>query len=165
MLALRGAGSGLAATLKLMVVVPVPLAGTPVTHEGTPLLVQEHAAAVLTSNELEPPETDALWLVGLSENVHASAACVTLNVCPAIVMLALRGVGSELAATVKLTVLLPVPLAGTPVIHDGTPLLVHEHAAAVLTSNELDPPEADALWLVGFSEYVHAKAACVTMNV
>ncbi len=68
------------------------------------------------------------------------------------VMLALRGVGSELAATVKLIVVVPVPLAGTPVIHAGTPLLVQPHAAAVFTANELDPPEAVALWLVGFSE-------------
>jgi len=67
-------------------------------------------------------------------------------------MLALREVGSGLAATVKLMVVVPVPFAGTPVIHDGTPLLVQPHDAVVLTSNELDPPDADALWLVGFSE-------------
>ena len=60
--------------------------------------------------------------------------------------------GSGLAATVKLIVVVPVPLAGTPVIHAGTPLLVQPHAAAVFTSNELDPPDADALWLVGFNE-------------
>ena len=70
-----------------------------------------------------------------------------------------------MAATVKLIVVVPVPLAGMPVIHDGTPLLVQEHVAAVVTSNELEPPEADALWLVGVSEYVHAKAAWVTLNV
>jgi hypothetical protein len=68
------------------------------------------------------------------------------------VMLAVRGVGSELAANVKLIVVVPVPFAGTPVIHAGTPLLVHAHAAAVFTANELDPPDADALWLVGFNE-------------
>ena len=67
MLALREVGSGLAATVKLIVVVPVPLAGTPVIHAGTPLLVQAHAAVVLTSNELEPPDADALWLVGFNE--------------------------------------------------------------------------------------------------
>ena len=67
-------------------------------------------------------------------------------------MVALRGVGSGLRATVKLIVVVPVPLAGTPVIQDGTPLLVQPHAAAVFTANELGPPDADALWLVGFSE-------------
>jgi hypothetical protein len=46
----------------------------------------------------------------------------------------------------------PVPLAG----HARNP---RRHAAArpatrrrVFTSNELDPPDADALWLVGFNE-------------
>ena len=66
MLALRGVGSGLAATVKLIVVVPVPLAGTPVIHAGTPLVVQLHVAAVFTSNALDPPEAGALWLVGLN---------------------------------------------------------------------------------------------------
>ena len=60
-------------------------------------------------------------------------------------MLAVRGVGSVLATTVKLIVVVPVPLAGTPVIHAGTPLLVHAHAAVVVTANELDPPDAVAL--------------------
>jgi hypothetical protein len=77
---------------------------------------------------------------------------MTLNVWPPIVMLALRGVESEFAATVKLIVVVPVPFAGTPVIHAGTPLLVHAHAAVVATSNELDPPEAVALRLAGFNE-------------
>ena len=53
MLALRGAVSGLAATVKLIVCGPAPLAGTPVIHAGTPLLVQSHPAAVLTANELD----------------------------------------------------------------------------------------------------------------
>ena len=48
-------------TVKLMVVVPVPLAGPHgVIHAGTPLLVQAHAAVVLISNELDPPDAVAL---------------------------------------------------------------------------------------------------------
>ena len=80
-------------------------------------------------------------------------------------MLALRELGSGLAATVKLIVVVPVPLAGTPVIHAGTPLLVQPHAAAVFTSNALDPPDAGAVWLVGFNEKLHEAAACETMKV
>ena len=75
-----------------------------------------------------------------------------MKVWPPMVMLALRELGSGLAATVKLIVVVPVPLAGTPVIHAGTPLLVQPHAAAVFTSNALDPPDAGALWPVGFNE-------------
>ena len=77
---------------------------------------------------------------------------MTVNVWPPMTMLALRGVGSGLAATVKLIVCGPVPFAGTPVIHAGTPLLVQAQPAAVFTANELEPPDADALWLVGFNE-------------
>ena len=57
-----------------------------------------------------------------------------------------------MAATVKLIVVVPVPLAGMPVIHDGTPLLVHAQPDVVVTSNALEPPPAVALWLVGFNE-------------
>ena len=60
MLAVRELGSGLPATVKLIVVVPMPLAGTPVIHAGTPLLVQPHAAAVFTSNALDPPAAVAV---------------------------------------------------------------------------------------------------------
>ena len=77
--------------------------------------------------------------------MQAAEACVTLNVWPPIVMLALRDEGSEFAATVKLTVVVPVPLVGTPVIQEGTPLLVHEQLAVVFTSNALAPPAAVAL--------------------
>ena len=60
-------------------------------------------------------------------------------------MSALRAAPSELAATVKLIVCVPVPLAGTPVIHAGTPLLVQPQPAVVVTANELAPPAAVAL--------------------
>jgi hypothetical protein len=142
----------LAATVKLTVWVPVALAGTPVIHAGTPLLVQPQLARVLTVKELAPPAADALWLFGLRENVHAAAACVTLNVCPPILMLALRGLGLLFVATMKLMVVVPVPVAGTPVIHGGTPLLLQVQPAAVFTANELAPPAAVALWLPGARE-------------
>ena len=60
---------------------------------------------------------------GSTSSCTTNAACVTVNVWPPMTMLALRGAGSELAATVKLIVCGPAPLAGTPVIHAGTPLL------------------------------------------
>ena len=80
------------------------------------------------------------------------------------VMVALRA-GPGLATTVKLIIVVPVPLAGTPVIHVGTALLVQPHAAGVVAMvNELDPPDAVAVWLVGFKEKLHA-GACETENV
>jgi hypothetical protein len=53
MLALRDRELGFASTVKLMVAGPVPLAGTPFTHVGTPLLVHPQPADVLTLNVLE----------------------------------------------------------------------------------------------------------------
>jgi hypothetical protein len=50
----------LAATTKLIVCGPDPLAGTPVIHSGTPLLVQSQPAEVFTANELAPPLVDGL---------------------------------------------------------------------------------------------------------
>ena len=87
--------------------------------------------------------------------MHANAACVTANVWPPIAMLALRGAGLGLAATVKLIVCGPAPFAGTPVIHTGTPLLVQAQPAAVFTANELELAAADGLYPVGASEKPH----------
>ena len=60
MFALRGVGSGFAATVKLIVCVPLPLAGTPVIHAGTPALVQLQPDAVVMSKALWPPPAEAL---------------------------------------------------------------------------------------------------------
>ena len=60
MVAFRCVGLGFAATVKLMLVVPVPLPGTPETHEGTPLLVQAQPDVVFTSKVLEAPPATAL---------------------------------------------------------------------------------------------------------
>ena len=81
-----------------------------------------------------------------------TAACITENVWPPMTRLAVRGAAAELAATVKLIVAGPVPLAGIPVIHAGTPLVVQLHAAVVVMLNALEPPAAVELWLEGFSE-------------
>jgi hypothetical protein len=166
-LALRELVSEFAATLKLIVVVPVPLDGTPVIQEGTPLLVHAHVEVVFTSNVDAPPAAVALWLLGLKVKLHvaAAAAWVIANVWPPMLMFALRWAGSGFGATVKLIVVVPVPLAGTPVIQEGTPLLVQVQPDVVLTSNALPPPEADALWLDGVSEKLHAAPACVTAKV
>ena len=84
--------------------------------------------------------------------MHAAAPCVTEKVCPPTTMFAVRVAGSGFEATEKLIVVVPVPLAGTPVIHAGTPLAVQLQTFGAVTSNALVPPAADALWLVGLSE-------------
>jgi hypothetical protein len=54
-----------------------------------------------------------------------------------------------LAATARVTDPLPVPLPPVTVIHDGAPLVVQVHPAAVVTATVLDPPAAVELRLVG----------------
>ena len=49
------------------------------------------------------------------------------------------------AATLKLTTRDPVSLAGTPVIHEGTPLLVQAHPGAVVTAKMLELAVAEEL--------------------
>ena len=77
--------------------------------------------------------------------MHAAPACITANVRPPMVMLALREAELGLASTVKLMVAGPVPPAGTPFTHVGTPLLVQLQPAGVVTLKELEPPPAFAL--------------------
>jgi hypothetical protein len=63
-----------------------------------------------------------------------------------------------LAATVRVTDPLPVPLPPVTVIHDGTLVVVQVHPAAVVTATVVDPPAAVVLKLVGLMLYVHAAA-------
>ncbi len=76
--------------------------------------------------------------------MHTNPACVTANVRPPMVMLTLREAELGFASTVKLTVVGPVPLAGTPFTHVGTPLLVQLQPTGVMILNVLEPPPAGA---------------------
>ena len=81
---------------------PVPLApAVIVSHIGAVLVavqVQALAAAVTPTVPVPAAALGAL-LVGASVNVHTTPACVTVNVCPAIVSVPVRGDGLGLAAT------------------------------------------------------------------
>src|SRR6187402_1666183 len=123
MSALRGVGSEFAATVKLIVVVPVPFVGTPVIHAGTPLLVQAQPAAVLTTTELAPPDADALWLPGASEYAHPPD-WLTVKLWPPMMMTTVRA-GPGFGSTVNAIVCVPIPLAGMPVTHVGTSIVFH----------------------------------------
>jgi hypothetical protein len=64
---------------------------------------------------------------------------------PAMLNLAVRAERLVLAATVKVKVVGPDPLAGMRLTQDGTPLLVQRQSPAVLTLSLPDPPSAGAL--------------------
>ena len=134
-----------------MVPAPGPLPPeTIVIQESLGVAVQlQPACVVRVISCAGVPAALKVRLPGATAYVHPFA-WLTANVWPSITMLALRA-GPVLAATVKLIVVVLVPLAGTPVIHAGAPLLVQLQPAVVVTSNELEPPAAVALWLVGLS--------------
>ena len=93
---------------------------------------------------------------GLRVKLHPSA-CVTVNVWPATVSVPVRR-GPVLAATVKFTAPLPVPVAGvTPVIQGALLAAVHEHPDVAATAIAVPaPPAAATDWDVGLMEYAHA---------
>ena len=67
-----------------------------------------------------------------------------MNDRPAIVSVSLRAF-PVLAATVRVTDPLPVPLPPVTVIHDGALVVVHVHPAVVVTPTAVDPPVAVGL--------------------
>jgi len=79
--------------------------------------------------------------------VHGAgtAACVTVNVCPAIVRVPVRA-APAFAATANATVPLPLPVApDVMVIHGALLLAVHAQPAVVVTSELPVPPAAATL--------------------
>src|SRR4051794_38659631 len=99
----------------------------------------------------------------------AGAACVIENVRLAAVIVAVRGAVPVLAATLNVTVPLPVP-AEPPVIVTQVALAAALHAqlaADAVTAIEPVPPASARLCAAGEIEKVHAgggAAACVSVN-
>ena len=99
--------------------------------------------------------------------MHVGPACVTVNVCPAMVTVPVRGAALPLMAAANATVPLPLPLAPLVTVSQDVLLLtaVHAHPDAAITLVEPVPPTARTDWLTGETEYVHGAPACVTLNV
>ena len=75
-----------------------------------------------------------------------------VNVCPAIVSVAVRAVALVLAVALKVTVPEPVPLAPAVTVAHAAPLLaVHAQPLGAVTVTEPDPPAAATAWLVADS--------------
>src|SRR5262249_7063784 len=107
----RGVVVRFAATAYPTVPLPMPL---------DPAVTVNHVGALLVAVQVQPP-TDAVTptvplpaaalgdaLVASSVNVHGAPAWVTVNVCPAIVSVPVRGVVARFAATAYPTVPLPM---------------------------------------------------------
>jgi hypothetical protein len=73
--------------------------------------------------------------------VQLAPVCVTVNVCPPIVIVAVRDTVLVLAAALKLTVPLPVPLApAVTVSHVALLAAVHAQPVPAVTLTEPVPP-------------------------
>ena len=158
----------LGATVKLTEPVPEPVAPALTVIQVTLLTaVQEQPVVVVTVVDASAPAAGTDWVEGEIENEHPAGSCVTENVCPPTVSVPVRGLVLALAATLKLTEPLPVPVAPLVTVNHPVSLLtpVHEHPDDAVIVAEPVPPAATTDWLVGASAYVHGAAACVTEKV
>ncbi len=99
MVALRDDPVGFAVALKLTVPLPLPDAPAVIVSHAA-LLAAAHAQPVpaVTPTDPVPPEPARSALVAESVNVHAAPACVTVNVWPPDVIVAVRDAVLVLAA-------------------------------------------------------------------
>ena len=120
---------------------PVPLA-PPVTVIQALLLVAVHEQLVPVTTLmplLEMPVEGADTLVGVRLEAQLLAACVTVKVIPAIVIVPARPVVPGFAATLNVTVPSPVPLA-PPVTVIQASLLVAVQEQLVPVTTDTDRP-------------------------
>ena len=98
--AVRESVSVLAPALYATVPDPVPLAPlVMVTHVDPLDAAQLQFDDVVTVTVPVPPVAGSVALAGAIVNVHVAAACVTVNVCPPIVIVPVRAVVPVFAAT------------------------------------------------------------------
>ena len=114
-----------------------------VTHAALLVAAQAQPAVVVTLTVPEPPAAANDWLAGERLKVQAAPAWVTVNVLPATVSVPVRGVVAVVAAAVKLTDPLPVPLAPALIVSHATLLVAdHPHPAPAVTPTVPLPPAA-----------------------
>jgi len=113
-----------------------------VSQETLLVAVQSHPAVVVTAIVFVPPTAGTDWKSGVTLKAHDDAeACVTVNVCPAIVSVPVRVVPVEFAAAEKVTSPFAVPDAPAVMVSQVALLVaVHVHPLAELTVTEPEPP-------------------------
>jgi len=120
---------------------PVPDPDT-VIHDVLVDADQTQPAWVVTDSVPAPPAADGDRLIGLTKKLHG-ADCVIVKGIPAISKVAVRFVVAVFAATLKLTVPLPVPLAPFAMVtHGAPPVAVHTQPPVVVTVTLPAPPAA-----------------------
>ena len=137
------------ATVKATLPEPEPAAPAMTVIQAALLLaVHAHPAPAVTMLLPVPPSAPKAWLPGDAEYVQAAAACVTVNVAPAIVSVPVRLVVEVLAATEKAA--LPGPDPDAPlvtVIQDALLVVLHAQFDPAVTDVPPEPPAALNDWL------------------
>jgi hypothetical protein len=125
--------------------VPLPLApAVMVSHEFPLAAVHVHPVGAVTLVDPVPPAAASDALADDSEYVQGAAACVTVNVCPAIVIVPWRDCVTVFCTAENVIEPLPLPLE-PPVTdsHAGALLTaVHEQPASVVIAADPVPPAA-----------------------
>ena len=104
--------------------------------------VQLHELLAVTATVPLPPSFGNEAEVGEMEKVQTNAAWDTVNVCPAIVRVPVRA-DPPLAAIVKLTVPVPLPVALAMIVNQLTlATAVHEQPLPAVTDTDPVPPLA-----------------------
>ncbi len=116
---------------------------------------------------LRAPTEFVDWIIGESEYAHDDGAdCVTVNVCPAMVIVPVSWLVVVLAATVKATVPFPVPLLPEVIVIQLALLVaVQLQPLEVVTPTLPVPPVEPNDWPVGEIEYVHDDKVNVAVTV
>jgi hypothetical protein len=108
-------------TLKVTGPVPAPLeALVSESHPALTFAAQAHPAVVVSVTDPVPPAAATDWLAGLIENTQGAAACVTVKICPPIVIVPTRATVAGLEAAVNLTMPVPVPDVAPVIDNQGT---------------------------------------------
>ena len=155
------------ATSKVTEPFPDPVAPlVSVIHDALLAAVQPQPVATVTV--LLPPAPAAVkdCAVGAIDGEQDAAACVTVNVAPAIVSVPVRLDATVFAATLNPVVPLPEPVAPLVTVIQGALLpAVHAQPVATVTLLLPVPPDAVKDWLVGEIDAEQEAASCVTVNV
>jgi hypothetical protein len=131
--------------LTLYFTVPLPVPDAPesiVIQLSFSDAVQPHEPAAVTVTVPLPPSFGNDADMGEMEKVQTNASCVTVNVCPPIVSVPVRD-DPLLAAIVKLTVPLPLPVGPAVIVSQLTPgAAVHAQPLPAVTVTDPVPPLA-----------------------
>jgi hypothetical protein len=132
-----------AATVNATLPGPVPAAPLEIAAHGAALVaVQLQPVVVVTATAPPPVALVNDWLIGVIVNTQGAAACVTVNVAPAIVRVPTRLTVAVFAATLKVTVAVPRPVAPAVTVIQGA-LLTAVHAQPTPAVTVLLPVPAD----------------------